>query len=70
MVDTWATVGSCTQVGKNVHIAGGAGNLSSKDGKYSLYTAIIVKRVDEKTCSKVGLNELLRVAQEEAHINA
>lgn len=142
MVDTWATVGSCAQVGKNVHIAGGAGiggvlepvqagptiiedncfigarsevvegvivgegsvismgvflgkstriydrttgeisygrippysvvvagNLPSKDGKYSLYTAIIVKRVDEKTRSKVGLNELLRVAQEEAHIN-
>ena len=142
MVDTWATVGSCAQVGKNVHIAGGAGiggvlepvqagptiiedncfigarsevvegvivgegsvismgvflgkstriydrttgeisygrippysvvvagNLPSKDGKYSLYSAIIVKRVDEKTRSKVGLNELLRVAQEEAHIN-
>ncbi len=25
MVDTWATVGSCAQVGANVHIAGGAG---------------------------------------------
>jgi 2,3,4,5-tetrahydropyridine-2-carboxylate N-succinyltransferase len=25
MVDTWATVGSCAQVGKNVHISGGAG---------------------------------------------
>ncbi|MGN0915086.1 MAG: 2,3,4,5-tetrahydropyridine-2,6-dicarboxylate N-succinyltransferase [Succinivibrio sp.] len=138
MVDTWATVGSCAQVGKNVHIAGGAGiggvlepvqagptiiedncfigarsevvegvivgegsvismgvflgkstriydrttgeitygripphsvvvagNLPSKDGKYSLYAAIIVKRVDEKTLSKVGLNDLLRQAQEE-----
>ena len=138
MVDTWATVGSCAQVGKNVHIAGGAGiggvlepvqagptiiedncfigarsevvegvivgegsvismgvflgkstriydrttgevsygrvpphsvvvagNLLSKDGKYSLYAAIIVKRVDEKTLSKVGLNDLLRQAQEE-----
>lgn len=140
MVDTWATVGSCAQVGRNVHIAGGAGiggvlepvqagptiiednvfigarsevvegvivgegsvismgvflgkstriydrttgeisygyipphsvvvagNLPSKDGKYSLYTAIIVKHVDEKTKSKVGLNELLRQAQEEIH---
>lgn len=140
MVDTWATVGSCAQVGKNVHIAGGAGiggvlepvqagptiiedncfigarsevvegvivgegsvismgvflgkstriydrttgeisygripphsvvvagNLPSKDGKYSLYAAIIVKRVDERTLSKVGLNELLRQAQEEVH---
>lgn len=140
MVDTWATVGSCAQVGRNVHIAGGAGiggvlepvqagptiiednvfigarsevvegvivgegsvismgvflgkstriydrttgeisygyvpphsvvvagNLPSKDGKYSLYAAIIVKHVDEKTRSKVGLNELLRQAQEEVH---
>jgi len=25
MVDTWATVGSCAQVGKNCHISGGAG---------------------------------------------
>jgi 2,3,4,5-tetrahydropyridine-2-carboxylate N-succinyltransferase len=25
MVDTWATVGSCAQIGANVHLAGGAG---------------------------------------------
>ena len=25
MVDTWATVGSCAQVGENVHVAGGVG---------------------------------------------
>ncbi len=25
MVDTWATVGSCAQVGRNVHLSGGAG---------------------------------------------
>ncbi len=25
MVDTWATVGSCAQIGKNVHISGGTG---------------------------------------------
>jgi 2,3,4,5-tetrahydropyridine-2-carboxylate N-succinyltransferase len=25
MIDTWATVGSCAQVGKNVHISGGVG---------------------------------------------
>jgi 2,3,4,5-tetrahydropyridine-2-carboxylate N-succinyltransferase len=36
------------------------GNLPSKDGKYSLYCAVIVKQVDEKTRSKVGINELLR----------
>jgi 2,3,4,5-tetrahydropyridine-2-carboxylate N-succinyltransferase len=133
MVDTWATVGSCAQIGKNVHLSGGvgiggvleplqasptiiedncfigarseivegviveegsvismgvyigqstriydrerdeirygrvpagsvvvSGNLPSKDGKYSLYCAVIVKRVDERTRSKVGINELLR----------
>ena len=133
MVDTWATVGSCAQIGKNVHLSGGvgiggvleplqanptiigdncfigarsevvegvivednsvismgvyigqstkiydretgeisygripagsvvvSGNLPSKDGSYSLYCAVIVKKVDEKTRSKVGINELLR----------
>jgi len=133
MVDTWATVGSCAQIGKNVHLSGGvgiggvlepvqagptiiedncfigarseivegviieegsvismgvyigqstriydretkeitygrvpagsvvvSGNLPSKDGEYSLYCAVIVKKVDEKTKSKTGLNELLR----------
>ena len=25
MIDTWATVGSCAQIGNNVHISGGAG---------------------------------------------
>jgi 2,3,4,5-tetrahydropyridine-2-carboxylate N-succinyltransferase len=38
-----------------------SGNLPSADGKYSLYCAVIVKRVDAKTRSKVGINELLRV---------
>ena len=37
-----------------------SGNLPSKDGYYSLYCAVIVKKVDEKTLSKVGINELLR----------
>ena len=36
------------------------GNLPSSDGKYSLYCAVVVKQVDAKTRSKVGLNELLR----------
>lgn len=138
MVDTWATVGSCAQVGKHVHLSGGvgiggvlepvqagptiiedncfigarsevvegvivgegsvismgvfigkstriydratgevfygkvpphsvvvSGSLPSKDGKCSLYAAIIVKKVDEKTLSKVGINELLRQAEAE-----
>ena len=37
-----------------------AGNLPSDDGKYSLYCAVIVKQVDEKTRAKTGLNDLLR----------
>ena len=37
-----------------------SGNLPSQDGKYSLYCAVIVKQVDEKTRGKVSLNELLR----------
>ncbi|MBF7682702.1 2,3,4,5-tetrahydropyridine-2,6-dicarboxylate N-succinyltransferase [Acinetobacter sp. B5B] len=133
MVDTWATVGSCAQIGKNVHLSGGVGiggvleplqanptiiedncfigarseivegviveegavismgvyigqstriydratgeihygrvpagsvvvpgSLPSKDGKYSLYAAIIVKKVDAQTRAKTSLNDLLR----------
>ena len=37
-----------------------SGNLPSKDGSHSLYCAIIIKQVDEKTRGKVGINELLR----------
>ena len=37
-----------------------SGNLPSSDGSYSLYCAVIVKQVDAKTRSKVGINELLR----------
>ena len=133
MVDTWATVGSCAQVGKNCHISGGAGiggvleplqanpvivenncfigarsevaegvivgegsvlsmgvfigastkiydretgethmgkvppysvvvpgSMPSSKGGASLYCAVIVKTVDEKTRSKTSVNELLR----------
>ena len=37
-----------------------SGNLPSADGKYSLYCAVIVKRVDAQTRSKTSINELLR----------
>ena len=138
MVDTWVTVGSCAQIGKNVHISGGVGiggvleplqagpviiedncfvgarsevaegvvvregavlsmgvfigastkivdretgetrqgevpaysvvvpgSLPGKPGKngaagLSLYCAVIVKRVDEKTRAKTSINDLLR----------
>ena len=36
------------------------GNLPSKDGKYSLYAAVIVKKVDAQTRAKTSINELLR----------
>jgi 2,3,4,5-tetrahydropyridine-2-carboxylate N-succinyltransferase len=137
MVDTWATVGSCAQIGEHVHLSGGVGiggvleplqatptiiedgcfigarsevvegviigkgsvlsmgvyigkstriydresgeimygrvppgsvvvpgSLPAKDGSYSLYAAIIVKQVDEKTRSKTSVNELLRAGVE------
>jgi 2,3,4,5-tetrahydropyridine-2-carboxylate N-succinyltransferase len=133
MIDTWATVGSCAQIGKNCHISGGAGiggvleplqagpviiedncfvgarsevaegvvvgegsvlamgvflgastkivdratgqvhygkvppysvvvpgSLPAAGGGPSLYCAVIVKRVDEKTRAKTSINELLR----------
>ena len=36
------------------------GNLPAADGSHSLYCAVIIKQVDEKTRSKTGINELLR----------
>ena len=135
MIDTWATISSCAQIGKNWHISGGAGiggvleplqanpviieddcfigarseiaegvliekgsvismgvfigastkiidretgeifygrvpaysvvvpgNIASNKGdkNVSLYAAVIVKKVDEKTRSKTSINELLR----------
>ena len=136
MVDTWATVGSCAQIGRNVHLSGGvgiggvleplqanptiiedncfigarsevvegviveegavismgvfigqstriydrdrdevtygrvpagavvvSGSLPAANGRYSLYCAVIVKRVDAQTRAKVGINELLRGAE-------
>ncbi|AAF82927.1 2,3,4,5-tetrahydropyridine-2,6-dicarboxylate N-succinyltransferase [Xylella fastidiosa] len=133
MIDTWATVGSCAQLGAHCHLSGGAaiggvleplqaspaiiedhcfigarseivegvivghhsvismgvfisqstriynratgeisygyvppysvvvsGQLPAKDGTHSLYCAVIVKQVDEKTRAKTSINELLR----------
>ena len=137
MVDTWATVGSCAQIGARCHLSGGAGiggvleplqaaptiieddcfigarsevvegvivergsvigmgvflgqstriydratktisygrvpagsvvvsgSLPASDGSHSLYCAVIVKQVDERTRSKTSVNELLRGAAE------
>jgi 2,3,4,5-tetrahydropyridine-2-carboxylate N-succinyltransferase len=40
-----------------------AGSLPAADGSHSLYAAVIVKRVDEKTRAKTSINELLRSDQ-------
>jgi 2,3,4,5-tetrahydropyridine-2-carboxylate N-succinyltransferase len=40
-----------------------SGSLPSACGKYSLYCAVIVKRVDAKTRAKTGINELLRTVE-------
>ncbi len=37
-----------------------SGNLPSADGSYSLYCAVIVKRVDAQTRAKTSINDLLR----------
>ena len=37
-----------------------SGSIPSSDKSHSLYCAVIVKQVDEKTRAKVGINELLR----------
>ena len=37
-----------------------SGSLPAEDGSHSLYCAVIVKQVDEKTRSKTSINELLR----------
>ena len=40
------------------------GTLPSADGKYGLYCAVIVKRVDAQTRAKTSINELLRAAEQ------
>lgn len=39
-----------------------SGNLPSADGTHSLYCAVIVKQVDDRTRAKTSLNDLLRLA--------
>lgn len=41
-----------------------SGSLPADDGSHSLYCAVIVKQVDEKTRAKTGLNELIRQAND------
>ena len=39
-----------------------SGSLPSEDRNYNLYCAVIVKKVDDRTRSKVSINEILREA--------
>jgi 2,3,4,5-tetrahydropyridine-2-carboxylate N-succinyltransferase len=41
-----------------------SGSLPAADGSHSLYCAVIVKQVDEKTRAKTALNELIRQSDE------
>ena len=42
-----------------------SGSLPASDGSHSLYCAVIVKQVDEKTRAKTSLNELIRLAEQD-----
>lgn len=41
-----------------------SGSLPAKDGSHSLYCAVIVKQVDEKTRARTSLNDLIRLADQ------
>ena len=56
--DRETNVTSCGRVPAGAVVV--PGSLPSSDGRYNLQCAIIVKRVDAKTRTKVGINELLR----------
>ncbi|MCK6520513.1 2,3,4,5-tetrahydropyridine-2,6-dicarboxylate N-succinyltransferase [Myxococcota bacterium] len=70
MVDTWATVGSCAQIGKNVHLSGGVGiggvlePLSARpviieDGCFIGSRAIVVEGVVVEEEAVLGANVVL-----------
>ncbi len=70
MVDTWATVGSCAQIGRNVHLAGGVGiggvlepagamPVVIEDGAFIGSRAVIVEGVQVGEEAVVGANVVL-----------
>jgi len=70
MVDTWATVGSCAQIGKNVHLSGGVGiggvleppgamPVVIEDGAFIGSRSIIVEGVRVKQGAVIGANVTL-----------
>jgi 2,3,4,5-tetrahydropyridine-2-carboxylate N-succinyltransferase len=67
MVDTWATVGSCAQIGKNVHLSGGVGiggvleppsamPVIIEDGAFIGSRSIIVEGVKIEKGAVIGAN--------------
>ena len=70
MVDTWATVGSCAQIGKNVHLSGGVGiggvlepvqasPVIIEDNCFLGSRAIVVEGVHVETEAVLGANVVL-----------
>ncbi len=70
MVDTWATVGSCAQIGRNVHLAGGVGiggvleppgamPVVIEDGCFLGSRAIVVEGVHVEREAVLGANVVL-----------
>jgi len=70
MVDTWATVGSCAQIGKNVHLSGGVGiggvleppsarPVIVEDGAFVGSRAIVVEGVVVEEEAVIGANVVL-----------
>jgi len=70
MVDTWATVGSCAQIGKNVHLSGGVGiggvleplqaaPVIIEDGAFIGSRCIVVEGVHVETEAVLGANVCL-----------
>lgn len=70
MVDTWATVGSCAQIGKNVHLSGGVGiggvleplqaaPVIIEDNAFIGSRSIVVEGVRVETEAVLGANVVL-----------
>ena len=70
MVDTWATVGSCAQVGRNVHLSGGVGlggvlepssarPVIIEDGAFIGSRSVIVEGVIVEEEAVIGANTVI-----------
>ncbi len=73
MVDTWATVGSCAQIGKNVHLSGGVGiggvleplqaaPVIIEDNVFVGSRCIVVEGVKVETEAVLGANVVLTMS--------